>query len=217
MGRPKDHHAHEDLLKAAREEFLRQGVEATRVEDITRRAGRAKGAFYLHFASKEDAFRHLVEATTAGLEPLLAPPSGGPPPATPQAFQSLVKSVFEADVAVFEYLWEHRALVRLMLSGAGSMRFEHLVDGIAERTRHHVLGWIAWGRTAGVYRTDFDAEVTAMAVSGAYDRVARIMVRQETRPDIRHWVGAVYRLVAGGMGTARYQQVVNQLAPGLPP
>jgi AcrR family transcriptional regulator len=48
----------EELLSAARQLFLERGVAATAVEEITARAGVAKGSFYLQFASKEA----LIEA-----------------------------------------------------------------------------------------------------------------------------------------------------------
>lgn len=43
----------EELLDAAEQLFLDQGLTATSVDDIVSRADVAKGTFYLHFASKE--------------------------------------------------------------------------------------------------------------------------------------------------------------------
>ena len=43
-----------DLLEAGRELFLANGVAATSLDDITRRAGVSKGLFYLYFRSKDD-------------------------------------------------------------------------------------------------------------------------------------------------------------------
>ncbi|MFC6029268.1 MULTISPECIES: TetR/AcrR family transcriptional regulator [Methylobacterium] len=43
----------EDLMNAAERLFIDQGFASTTVEQITTRAGMAKGSFYLHFASKE--------------------------------------------------------------------------------------------------------------------------------------------------------------------
>ena len=37
------------ILAAALDEFLEQGFQAARVEDIARRAGVGKGSVYLHF------------------------------------------------------------------------------------------------------------------------------------------------------------------------
>jgi len=44
----------DDLMNAAEELFLKQGVGPTTIQQITSGAGIAKGTFYLHFASKDD-------------------------------------------------------------------------------------------------------------------------------------------------------------------
>ncbi len=49
------------LLKAAYRIFARDGFEAARIDDIATEAGYTRGAFYAHFASKEDLFFALVE------------------------------------------------------------------------------------------------------------------------------------------------------------
>jgi AcrR family transcriptional regulator len=44
----------DDLMSAAQDLFLAQGIAATTVEQITSAAGVAKGTFYLYFPTKED-------------------------------------------------------------------------------------------------------------------------------------------------------------------
>src|SRR5437762_13262923 len=61
MARPADPNAKEALVTAARAEFARKGLRGARVEDITSACGLSKGAFYLHFESKEALFGELVE------------------------------------------------------------------------------------------------------------------------------------------------------------
>ncbi|MGI8525877.1 MAG: TetR/AcrR family transcriptional regulator [Pseudolabrys sp.] len=48
------------ILAAAIEEFSDQGFAATRLEDVARRAGVAKGTIYLHFRDKESLFQELI-------------------------------------------------------------------------------------------------------------------------------------------------------------
>jgi AcrR family transcriptional regulator len=55
------------LLSAAREAFAEQGYALTSVADIVRRAGRAHGSFYLHFANKEAVLQALLEDAMARL------------------------------------------------------------------------------------------------------------------------------------------------------
>src|SRR5205807_6529729 len=61
MARPADPHARDALIAAARAEFARRGLRGARIEDITAACGLSKGAFYLHFESKEGLFKLLVD------------------------------------------------------------------------------------------------------------------------------------------------------------
>jgi AcrR family transcriptional regulator len=51
----------EELMNSAERLFLKQGVAATPVEQITRGADVAKGTFYLYFSTKEDIIAALRE------------------------------------------------------------------------------------------------------------------------------------------------------------
>ena len=48
------------ILAAALEEFSARGFEATRLDDVARRANVAKGTIYLYFADKETLFQELI-------------------------------------------------------------------------------------------------------------------------------------------------------------
>jgi AcrR family transcriptional regulator len=49
------------LLQAGLAVFAEMGLQATRVEDIVRRAQTSHGTFYLYFANKDDLFRTLLQ------------------------------------------------------------------------------------------------------------------------------------------------------------
>lgn len=50
----------EQIVAAAFEEFSAHGFAATRLDDVARRAGIAKGTIYLHFKNKEALFQAVV-------------------------------------------------------------------------------------------------------------------------------------------------------------
>ena len=50
------------ILAAALEEFAASGFAATRLDDVARRAGVAKGTIYLHFADKDALFQELIRS-----------------------------------------------------------------------------------------------------------------------------------------------------------
>src|SRR5436190_12293021 len=48
------------IIEAALDEFIARGFAATRLDDIAKRAGVAKGTIYLHFKDKESMFEELI-------------------------------------------------------------------------------------------------------------------------------------------------------------
>lgn len=198
MARPVDPNAKVELLRAAEAVFVERGLERARVEEITARAGKSKGSFYLHFESKEEAFRQLVESMVARLaafidemDPACCPADASQP--------EIAEAWFEREVELFEFLWQNRGLNRLLLHGGGGAHYAHLVDAIAERARERSKGWLVLGIARGYYRPDLDVEVASVVVAGAYDRIARTLVRQDRKPDIRAWVRGVQRVLLGGL------------------
>ncbi len=69
----------EAIIDAALDEFIARGFAATRLDDVAKRAGVAKGTIYLHFKDKESMFEELIRTAMVPLIGRLAatPPAGG--------------------------------------------------------------------------------------------------------------------------------------------
>src|ERR1700687_401043 len=65
------------IIDAALDEFIARGFTATRLDDVAKRAGVAKGTIYLHFKDKESMFEELIRTAIVPLIGRLASP---PPP-----------------------------------------------------------------------------------------------------------------------------------------
>src|ERR1700747_2354222 len=65
------------IVDAAMEEFIARGFAATRLDDIAKRAGVAKGTIYLHFKDKESMFEELIRTA---IVPLVGRLHAPPPP-----------------------------------------------------------------------------------------------------------------------------------------
>ena len=67
------------IIDAALDEFISRGFTATRLDDVAKRAGVAKGTIYLHFRDKEALFQELIRTALVPLIGRLAspPPPGG--------------------------------------------------------------------------------------------------------------------------------------------
>jgi AcrR family transcriptional regulator len=64
------------IIEAALDEFISRGFTATRLDDVAKRAGVAKGTIYLHFKDKESMFEELIRTA---LVPLIGRMTAPPP------------------------------------------------------------------------------------------------------------------------------------------
>jgi AcrR family transcriptional regulator len=211
MPRPSDPQAKPRLLEAARRVFLERGLDRAKVEEITRAAGLSKGAFYLHFESKEDAFKEILGSALAELEVELAGIEASRNEEPWDDFEGVVEHWLEKDQAIFECLWKHRAIMRLVLEGGGSPDYQHLVELFAETAERTSERMIRLGIERGYYRGDVDPKVAATFCAGGYDRLARQLVRMKKKPDIRTWLIEPQSIWMHAIGTATFRQAVENV------
>src|SRR5882672_7129741 len=66
------------IVEAAMDEFIARGFAATRLDDVAKRAGVAKGTIYLHFKDKESMFEELIRTAIVPLVSRLSAPPPAP-------------------------------------------------------------------------------------------------------------------------------------------
>ena len=101
-----------EIARAAAVLFVRQGLRATRAEDIAQAAGIAPRTFYRYFASKEEAVAPLY---AAGAELCIQAVRDAPPGlSVPEALRHAVEHTLSPGVGVSAASWEWvRTLIRL--------------------------------------------------------------------------------------------------------
>jgi AcrR family transcriptional regulator len=211
MARLPDPNAKIDLLRAAEQVFVARGLEGAKVEEITAKAGRSKGSFYLHFESKEDAFRQIVETMMARMMALLdeilpldAQDSRLRDPA------AYLEMIVEIDLQTFDFVWQNRGVVRLLLEGGGGLSYGHMIDQFTERSRKRTERFIENAVRHGIFRRDLDARLASHVLSAAYERVARELVRRERKPDLKEWIRTIQHLMLRGMGSERVVTLIDR-------
>lgn len=108
------------IIEAAFDTFIDEGYAATRLDDIAKRAGVAKGTIYLHFKDKQALFEELVRSAIVPLASKLTEP---PPPT------GSIRAVLETFAGNFvrEVTTTRRgAIVRLVI--AEGPRFPAIAD-----------------------------------------------------------------------------------------
>ena len=152
MARPANPNRREDILNAAREEFVRNGFSDARKEDIASRAGISKASVYLQFASKEEVFRDLVRSLIAEALPQIAPADLGER-SGPDVLRGFVSGAFEVltrpDVA----------FVPRLIVGEGH-KFPELTRFYYDEAVQPMLEQISRILRHGVARGEFACEVS---------------------------------------------------------
>jgi AcrR family transcriptional regulator len=206
VGRPPRPDLHEALLEAARAEFAAHGLERARVEDITRRAGASKGAYYLHFASKEEAFEEILQRFMGALEDQARRREEAEErfrrdhAATPEAQLRPLQVEFDCqvDVALLETFWRNRQMLAV-IEGTGGGRYHRAIDEFRRRMHEYVTGRMAAKQAAGWIRHDADPAVMGDILVGTYEGFARRMILLKERPDLEGWLRSFTEILYEGM------------------
>jgi AcrR family transcriptional regulator len=186
-------------LRAAEEVFAEKGIALAKVEEITRRAGLSKGAFYLHFDSKEDAFKEVVESFLARCAAIFQGPQGIRDDALPRDPEAMLKYTLDRDEQIFDFLWQNRAFIAIVESCNGPHRY--LRDAFLEEMRKNTVAWCELWQARGLWRRDVDVQVLSTLLVGAYRALVQKMVTMQTRPPLRQWVSEAQTLFVRGLGT----------------
>ena len=212
MPRPADPNAKDALVAAARKEFARRGVRGARIEDITAACGLSKGAFYLHYKSKEALFGELVHAflhemSCAGqrrqddMAAFLAengPISRRDVEDRNDRYRKLLELDTAEDLRVLEHMWSFRDVVGVLLRGSQGTRFEgaiwEITDGEIDRVQE------TFQRFQGDHacRDDIPSEVFGAMIVGTYVLLAMRMSRMKEKPDLHAWARSLHTLVREG-------------------
>lgn len=147
-----------ELLAAALDCFVEKGFAATRMDDIARRAGVAKGTFYLYFPSKQAVFEALVRESllprVAALEAASRAAGGSASNRLRHLLASLAPIVTNPHIV---------ALPKLVIAEAGNFpdmaRFYR--QEVIGRALALLTGLLRDGVAAGEFRPMPDAEMTA--------------------------------------------------------
>ncbi len=205
VSRPADPKARIALLRAAQEVFAEKGLEATKVEEITRRAGTSKGAFYSHFESKEIAFRDVVESFVAQCVAKLKPPSAYED--LPKSAAGMLAFALDKDVEIFEYLWQSRGLLS-MLEGCHGPHV-YLLRTFQQELEGNAESWVETWKTVGLVRQEIPTPVLAPLLCGAYHELVHRMLASAEKPPIRAWLQEAQSILVAGMGTSQMVAAVH--------
>lgn len=206
MSRPADPTIRISLLRAAEAVFAARGVADAKVEEIARRANVSKGAFYLHFASKEDALRAVVEAFLARCSAILPNPCA--PEELPTSAAGMLDYCHERDVEIFELFWQNRAVLAILAQCQGP--HEYLLQTFRQDVEKRTQVWIELLMSRGLFRDDLDSALVSTLLCGAYHELVHKLIASPKKPPIAHWVRSTQDAFVRGLGTPAFAAAASR-------
>lgn len=110
-----------ELVQAGFQVFARHGFAATRLEDVARQAGVAKGTIYLYFDTKEALFEAVIRQTISPLLDRVEALGQVPGGRMEDLLRLLIGTVYRELVGT-----ERRQIMRMLIAESG--RFPHLAS-----------------------------------------------------------------------------------------
>ncbi len=231
MARPADPHARDALIAAARAEFVKKGIRGARIEDITAACGLSKGAFYLHYSSKEALFGEVVGAFTSGMDGLIAQRmkdaehffsehgrlESRDVAERSERYERLSALNAEGDLRTLELMWAYRDVMHVLMRGSQGTEFESLVWSLVDREVARVANDFQWLQGTGVCRPDVPPQVIGSLIVGTYLLLAQQMSQMAEKPDLSVWASSIHRLIReGSQPSAVLALVLPEPAPKKP-
>lgn len=212
LARTADPHAKSALVAAARTQFVRAGIKGARIEDITHASHLSKGAFYLHFESKEALFGELVESFQKQMEQIVVerervvrawleqnPLTARDTRDRTAKQRALVALEVKYDRAVLELIWKERDVFHVLSRGSQGTPFEGFMWQMAEREVKRVVDGLESMKSLGACRADVPSQVFGSLVVGTYLLIAQQMSQLQKKPDLDLWVKAIQQLIHEGV------------------
>lgn len=197
MARKADPTIRGRLLSAARAEFSASGLDGAKVSEITRRAGISKGAFYLHFDTKDRAFEEVAQdffdilhAMMLELDPILE---------SDRDLETVASEVLAHDIRIMEFLWSERQFARILFEGAHSSKHIPLIEAFARRVQTHIEKQLSIDLRRGRLPEGTNVELFAAFLAGGWDRYARCILSSDEKPNLEADVSALHQFTLKGL------------------
>lgn len=141
----RDKQTKENLLKAAKEEFLDKGYMKASLRNICKKVDVTTGALYFFFQDKEDIFGALVEKPLREIYAIMKMHYEEEATLSPEDLLALGRMSdpmhgsrdYETALDVVEYMYRYQEEFLLLLTKAQGSRYENCMDAFIELSEIH--------------------------------------------------------------------------------
>jgi len=130
-------------MDSARKHFMEKGFRDASIRNICKDAGVTNGAFYAHFASKEELFDGIVASSVEGLNSLY---SGEEEQyMTVKSTQDVIDSflgAFNSSKVLIKYVCDHREDFTLVIKSGSGTHYEGFVDMLIDEEVNATMNFL---------------------------------------------------------------------------
>ena len=186
MSRDKTAH-HEQIIEAARKEFMAYGFADASMRRIAAAAGMSASGLYKHFPSKEDMFSALVEPTVEGFFNL----------------QKELENAYYADietckpeeswsskketVVAMEYIYDHLDEFRLIICKSQGTRYENFTHDLAKLEEKVTLKYMNELKKNGIMIKDVKKKEFHLLTTVSVEAVFQAVIHDFSRKEAMHY------------------------------
>ena len=153
------------VVRCAKSVFSQKGYYQASISDIIKRAGIARGTFYLYFQSKRDVFNSILDELIRELEKVIKQINLDPSAPAPEQLKSILRSVIMLAL-------EDRDMTQIVLSRAGGLdsEFDGKLREFYEKVLRTIESSLQDGIELGLVR-ECNTKVIACCVLGCMKEV----------------------------------------------
>ncbi len=197
MARDKIGH-HEQIMTAARQEFLTYGFAEASMRRIAAAAGMSAAGLYKHFPSKEEMFSALVEPAFQGLMALYRHEEAVELEALNAGIVTQKwETGGEARLAM-NYIYDHLDAFKLLICKSQGTRYESFLHDLAVEEEKTTLNMMALLRAQGKAIREADPKEFHLLVSANVNAVFQAVEHGFTREEALRYADTLDRFFSRG-------------------
>ena len=157
---------HEKILDSAVAHFKDKGFSGASIRQICNDAGVTNGAFYAHFASKEDLFLAIVSPVVEGMNELYGKENSHYMDIeSVDDIDKAMKRTFSSNSILIRYVYDHIDVFTILLRGCAGTEYEAFADTLAEEEAKNTMEFLDKCRK----------------ITGKRDKISKDLIRQISR------------------------------------
>ncbi len=134
---------HDRILKSAMDHFMSRGFLGASIRQICRDAGVTNGAFYAHFASKEDLFDRIVKPVVDGMQELYKEENSSYMDVrSEEDVRRSLDQTFASNRKLIRYLYEHADIFRMILTAGTGTGYESFAESLSAEEAKNTIEFL---------------------------------------------------------------------------